>query len=425
MADEREADAPPVELSAEETAVMLGHFAGHSFSALATTTGVPPARLEAIVTRLTRLGLIEAQLIPLEDEAPAEPGPALGFDAGYEPDAGALEPLTVEDEVAEPVAYELEDPPTADDGLVALLDMAMDGLVPPADGPVADAVAKPRAAGPAPGAAHAGHAGHATSEAGPSEPPPPAEEEPLDLSVDEPRVEAADQTREYQKLYATEMHPLPTDERVALATTSTGPHLFALCFDPEPPVIGAIFENGSATVEHARLVAFHHRTARGLEELVRRTYLANDPLVHRRLVRNPATNEAMFRRLVGGKRLLEIYKMSLDRDVPDKSRSTARALFRTKFTTASPEERVEIVWATEGRVLMAMAGLTFDSRTTSILCSRNYASIMLIQSLARFPATPPQLIAHLLRQPLVKRQVHLKNQLLSHPNTPSDAKRRV
>jgi hypothetical protein len=50
---------------------------------------------------------------------------------------------------------------------------------------------------------------------------------------------------------------------------------------------------------------------------------------------------------------------------------------------------------------------------------------MLIQSLARFPATPPQLIAHLLRQPLVKRQAHLKNQLLAHSNTPADAKRRT
>jgi hypothetical protein len=413
MADEREAEAPPVELSAEETAVMLGHFAGHSFSALSTTTGLPADKLEAIVTRLTRLGLIEAQLIPLEEEA-TEPTDA--FDVGHAFDASAPEPY--EEAAIDLYIPEVEDPPTADDGLVALLDAAMDGLVPGTDAAVA-AVAKPRSAGAT------ASPGSSAAAAGPSEPPPPAEEEPVELSVDEPRVEAADQTREYQKLYEVELHPLPTDERVALAGTSSGPRLFALCFDPEPPVIGAIFENGSATVEHARLVAFHHRTARGLEELVRRTYLANDPLVHRRLVRNPATNEALFRRLVGGKRLLEIYKTSLDRDVPEKSRAAARGLFRSKFTTAQPDERVEIIWATEGRVLMAMAGLTFDSRTTSILCSRNYASIMLIQSLARFPATPPPLIAHLLRQPLVKRQVHLKNQLLSHANTPSDAKRRI
>jgi hypothetical protein len=178
-------------------------------------------------------------------------------------------------------------------------------------------------------------------------------------------------------------------------------------------------------VEHARLVAFHHRTARGLDELVRRPALASDPMVERRLVRNPGLDEGQFRRLMGNKRLLALYKVSLDRDVPDRSRAAARTVFRARFGTAQAEERVEVVWATEGRVLMAMAGLTFDSRTTSILCSRTYASIMLVQNLARFPATPPPLIAHLLRQPMVKRQAHLKNQLLQHPNTPADVKRRI
>ncbi len=274
------------------------------------------------------------------------------------------------------------------------------------------AATKPRAAA-APGATERGPEGAAE------------EEEVLDLAVDEPTAEGAEETREYQKLYEAELHPLPTEERHALAGKETGARLFALCFDAEPAVIGAIFENTAATVEHARLVAFHHRTGRGLDEVMRRSHLVSDPLVHRRLLRNPSLTEAMFRRLMGSKRLLEIYKISLDRDVPERSRVTARALFRTRFTTASPEERVEIVWATEGRVLMAMAGLTFDSRTTSILCSRTYPSIMLIQSLARFPATPPQLIAHLLRQPLVKRQAHLKNQLLAHSNTPADAKRRT
>ncbi len=246
-----------------------------------------------------------------------------------------------------------------------------------------------------------------------------------ELPVDEPRPEAVEETREYQKLFEVELHPLPADERVALAGTATGARLCALCFDPDPRIIHAVLENAATTLEHARIVAFHHRTARGLEELVRRPAMAADPMVHRRLVRNPGVDEGMFRRLMGSKRLLEVYKVSLDRDVPERSRAAARALFRTKFGTAGAEERVEIVWATEGRVLMAMAGLTFDSRTTSILCSRTYASIMLVQNLARFSATPPQLIAHLLRQPMVKRQVHLRNQLLQHPNTPADAKRRT
>jgi hypothetical protein len=394
MADEPDDPGAPVELSEDETAVMLGHFAGASFTELATSVGLPVDRLEVIVTRLTSLGLIETQTSVPEADAGAGAGHA---------DEGELD-LGDFGDLVPAVPGEGEIP--IDDGLVALLDSAMAGLLP---GEKAAATAKRQAA--------------AASSATATEAAP--EEEAVELSVDEPEAENAAETREYQKLYETELHPLPTEERHALAGTVTGAKLFALCFDPEPAVIGAIFENTAATVEHARLVVFHHRTSHGLNEVMRRSHFLGDPLVHRRLLRNPSLTEAMFRRLMGSKRLLEIHKISIDRDVPERSRVTARALFRTRFTTASPEERVEIVWATEGRILIAMAGLTFDSRTTSILCSRTYASIMLIQSLARFPATPPQLIAHLLRQPLVKRQAHLKNQLLAHSNTPADAKRRT
>ena len=367
----------PVELSEDETAVMLGTFAGASFSDLSRSTGLPPQHLEAIVTRLTRLGLIEPQRIPLEPEAPVP----------------------------------LDDPPDADHGLVALLDDALHGLVPP----------DPRDPQPPPAAAPKLRI---TPAQRPSDPPPPEPEAIVELAVDEPRPEAPEETREHQKLFEVELHPLPVDERVALAGTVSAARLCALCFDPDPRVIHAVLGNAAATLEHARLIAFHHRTARGLDELVRRTAIAADTMVHRRLVRNPGVDEGMFRRLMGNKRLLEVYKVSLDRDVPERSRAAARTLLRSRFGTAQAEERVEIVWATEGRVLAAMAGLTFDSRTTAILCSRTYASIMLVQNLARFPATPPQLIGHLLRQPMVKRQQHLRNQLLQHPNTPADAKRR-
>ena len=95
---------------------------------------------------------------------------------------------------------------------------------------------------------------------------------------------------------------------------------------------------------------------------------------------------------------------------------------RLRERVAALEERTE---AAEGRVLALIPDLTFDGRTTQILCTKSFVSVMLIQSLARFSAAPPALLAHLLRQPMVKRQVHLKNQLLKHPNTPSDAKRKA
>ncbi len=359
MVDEPERAAAPVELSEEETTVMLGHFAGASPATLAAATGLPVAHVEAVVARLVRLGLI---------------------------DGAAGTPIPLDAEPAGRAALPVDDPPSADEGLVALLDAAVDGLLPGEAAPGCEAEAA--------------------------------------VGEDASEAEDAPETRAYRRLFEAELRPLAAGEREARAGRAEGAELSALCFDPDPAVIAALLANAAATLEHARLVAFHHRSARGLEEIVRRAALASDPMVHRRLVRNPALREGMLRRLMAAKRLLDIHRAAQDRDVPERTRAAARALFRARFAKAQAEERVDVVWSTEGRVLAAMVGLTFDSRTTSILCSRTYASIMLIQSLARFPATPPALIAHLLRQPLVKRQAHLKSQLLQHPNTPSDAKRR-
>jgi hypothetical protein len=381
MDDPSDAGAP-VELSEEETAVMLGCYAETPIAELSKTTGLPAARVETIVHKLAQLGLIDA---PPEAQTP--------------PDAG--------------------------DDLVALLDFAMQDLVPPGEGamearspPVAEEKPRPdRTTRPRP----------VEDRPGEGAPAEAAEAPVVELGgVDEPAEagETAETTREYKKLFESEIHPLPVDQRVALAATTTGPRLFALCFDPEPVVISAMFENTGTTVEHARLIAFHHR-GRGLDEIASRASLVADALVHRRLVHNPALSEATMRRLLGPKRLGDVFRVTLDRDVPERTRVAARGLLRSKFATAQADERVDIVWSTEGRVLLAVPGLTFDGRTTSLLCSKSYVSVMLVTNLARFNATPPALIAHLLRQPMVRRQQHLRNMLLQHPNTPSDAKRRM
>lgn len=386
----------PFELSQEETQVMLGRYAGATVSDLAESTGMPANAVQAIVSRLTALGLLGDDPDPGPGPGPGpdpDPGFAAGFDGGPEP---------------APVLHH------ADDDLVALLDAATLDLLPDPNAPAAaparrTPATRPKAGDEAPAAP-----------ARAEEAPDPDEE---DRAAD--AAEKTEDTREYRKLYETELHPKPVEERVALAKDSSGSILFALCFDPVPAVIMAIFENVSASVEHARLIAFNHRDPRGLEEIAGRPQLAADPLVHRRLVRNPGTTEPMLRRLVGNKRLIEIHKLSLDRELPDRSRAAARALLRTRWTSSSSEERVDLIWRTEGRVLTLLAGLTFDSRMTAILCGKTFASMLLIQNLARFPATPPQLLAMMLRQPLVKRQPHLRNAILQHQNTPSDAKKRV
>jgi len=50
---------------------------------------------------------------------------------------------------------------------------------------------------------------------------------------------------------------------------------------------------------------------------------------------------------------------------------------------------------------------------------------MLVRNLARWPATPPPVLTHLMRQAHVKRSPALRNLILRHPNAPSELKREL
>lgn len=78
---------------------------------------------------------------------------------------------------------------------------------------------------------------------------------------------------------------------------------------------------------------------------------------------------------------------------------------------------------TEARCLPLMTGCTFDAKTTAILCGRPINSAMFVQSIAKFAAAPPALLAHLVKQPFVRKNAGLKKMLMQHPNLPGDAKR--
>ena len=71
---------------------------------------------------------------------------------------------------------------------------------------------------------------------------------------------------------------------------------------------------------------------------------------------------------------------------------------------------------------MALSGLSLDGRTTALLCARPLASTLLVENLARWPATPPTLIAHLLAQPMVVRSPQIRTHLKRHPNAPRSAR---
>jgi len=234
---------------------------------------------------------------------------------------------------------------------------------------------------------------------------------------DEEEPEAEDEpsgTR--RQLYETALRDLPAEERTARAKAAEEPELSALCYDPSPAVIHALLDNPRFALPQARLVATHHRTPAGLEALSARAAFAADAGVRRALLRNPQLPAALLRRLYGGRRLLEQHKLVISHDLPEQTRRTARELLRTRFSSADAEERVEVIVKTEGRCLTSLTGLPVDGKTAALLCGRPYTSTLLVQNISRWAACPPALIAHLLKQELVRRSPSLKLLLQRHPN---------
>jgi hypothetical protein len=244
--------------------------------------------------------------------------------------------------------------------------------------------------------------------------------EPAEETIDEDDAAAQ---RNYRQLYQQKFHVMTTDARIQAAHTAQGADLFALCLDPDPRIIAAILENHAVGLDHVRMMAFHHHTGTGLEMISRRQDWIRDQLVERRLLRNPQNPETVLSRIMGSKQLLQTYKIMVDREVPDLTRTRVRGHFRKKWTTAPPEDRADLMFRTEGRPLTFMTGCTFDARTTQIICGKVIASMLLIQNFAKFPATPPGILAHCMKQAFVRKNPGMKKLLLQHPNMPGEVKR--
>ncbi len=247
--------------------------------------------------------------------------------------------------------------------------------------------------------------------------PQPASEslaEAPDAEDDAPQAAAKAAT--HRQLFEQQLHHQGVDERVAHARVAVEPELSAFCFDPTTEVIRAVLENPRVGGIHARLIAAHHRTVAGLEALGGRPAFTNDGGVRRALLQNPLLPPSLYRRLWSPKRLLDQFLVTTSRDAPEQTRAMARDLLRASFNQRAGEERAELILTTEGRCLASLVGLTIDGHTTAILCRRTYVSTLLIQNIARWSAAPPQLIAHLRRQDVVKRNAALRQLLERHPN---------
>lgn len=229
--------------------------------------------------------------------------------------------------------------------------------------------------------------------------------------------------REYQRIYENVYRSMDRDARVLAAQTASGSNLLALCHDPEPQVIHAVLGNAKAGLDAARLIAQHHHTHMGLDHVSRRIELVSDSIVQRRLLNNAQLPETLLRKIVGAKLLTDVYKVAVNREIPERSRILTRELLQKKFMLASPDERAALLTRTEGRCLVLLVNCALDARTTQMLTSKTSYTVLFIQNLARWSATPPALLTHLLKQPPVRQNIGLKKMVLKHRNVPSEAKR--
>lgn len=388
---------------------------------LVALTGIEEGRVEQIVTKLANEGALELEGydssqrlpdVPSDTSLPADPqsmasladfAAVLGMDPtafAAERSRPALEEAVEEARVESRSNYP---PPAVHEDSSPALDEEIPTLDPDIHG-VADEEAAADAAEPL---------------------PPPAAAEAGDGAADLEDPNAAEATKNYRKLYQEKFHIMTTDVRVTQAHSAQGADLFALCLDPEPRVIAAILENHAVGLDHVRMIAFHHRTGTGLEIMARRQEYLRDLQVERRLLRNPMCPEQVTARIMNPKNLLVTYKSMVDREIPDLTRTRIRGHFRKKWTTAPPEDRADLMLRTEGRPLIYMTGCTFDARTTQILCGKIIASFLLIQNFAKFPATPPGILAHLMKQNFVRKNPGIRKLLLQHPNMPGEVKRNL
>jgi len=220
----------------------------------------------------------------------------------------------------------------------------------------------------------------------------------------------------HRQLFECQLHGQPLEVRANQARVAGEPELSAYCLDPTAKVIQAVLENPRTGGVQARIIASHHRTAAGLEALGARAAFAQDGGVRRALLQNPLLPPGLYRRLWSSHRLLEQFLVASSREAPEPVRAMARDQLRTSFSQRPGEERAELILATEGRCLVLLAGLALDGNATAMLCRRTFISTLFIQNLARWSATPPQLIAHLRRQEVVKRNASLRQLLERHPN---------
>ena len=225
-----------------------------------------------------------------------------------------------------------------------------------------------------------------------------------------------------RRLFEERLSQFPGDSRTRLAGQVGDPELQALCFDPLPNVARALLDNPRFGLVHARLLAAHHSHPTGLAALAKKDVFLRDAEVQRMLLRNVQTPGVLLQRIFSQRRLLDLFQLAVGRELPEKNKIASREALRARWQQASSDEKVDTLFRTEGRLLAQLIGLGLDQKSASLFCHRTVTSLLLVQNLARWAGTPPSVLAHLIKQAVVKNQPQVKMLLLRHPNLPAHAR---
>gem|GEM_PF-7068280 len=219
-----------------------------------------------------------------------------------------------------------------------------------------------------------------------------------------------------RELYGQAFRGLTPSARAAKAQHATGQELLALCHDPHPQVVLALLANAGFGPLQARIVAHFHQNATGLDLLARHGELLRDPDVQRALLGNPRLTPSLAERVHAAASLDALYQHASDPALPAEVRRALGPVLRARFDAATPRERADLVYWSEGKALAFVEGAPLDAETAAALGRRAITSTELVLRLASHPGTPRSLLVALDQQPLVAGRRDLRELIRRHPN---------
>lgn len=252
-----------------------------------------------------------------------------------------------------------------------------------------------------------------------SAPAPEADDRPSccgPLRESEPPGSVPAEALAARELYERSFRGLAPSARAAKAQHASGEELLALCHDPHPQVVLALLANAGFGPLHARIVAHFHQNATGLDLLARHGELLRDPDVQRALLGNPRLTPSLAERVHAAASLDALYQHASDPALPAEVRRALGPVLRARFGAATPRERADLVYWSEGKALAFVDGAPLDEETAAGLGRRAITSTELVIRLAAHPGTPRSLLVALDQQPLVAGRRDLRELIRRHPN---------